>query len=81
MESNTALALRIVHNAELRHPDLPLMESFLYDAVDVDQAARYLLQTCANDTDGTKLNKFVEDWMALVKRCKCLSLEWGLKID
>jgi len=77
METNTTRALRIIHDAQLGHPDLPLVESFLYDAIDGDQAALYLLRTCANDTAGTKLCQFVEDWKALVKQSECSSLELG----
>lgn len=82
METNTTLALRIIHDAQLAqlaHPDLPLVESFLYDAIDGNQAALYLLRTCADDTAGTKLCQFVEDWKALVKQCKRSSLETGTK--
>jgi hypothetical protein len=36
MESDKALALRIIQQAKLGHPDLPLVESFLHDAIDGD---------------------------------------------
>ena len=49
MESDKARALRIIRNAELEHPGLPLVEAFLSDAVDGDKAARYLLQTYADN--------------------------------
>lgn len=75
-ETDKTLALRIINQAKLGHPDLPLVGSFLHDAIDGDQAARYLLQTCTDDTTGAKFSRFVEDWKALVKQCKCSSLVW-----
>jgi hypothetical protein len=77
MENDKTLALRMIHNANLSHPDLPLVESFLHDAVDGDQAARYLLHTCVDDMTGIKFSQFVEDWKALVKRCKCCFPDCG----
>ncbi|TVY15038.1 hypothetical protein LARI1_G007719 [Lachnellula arida] len=70
MESDQALALALVHGAKLGHPDLPLVECFLRDAKDADEAARYLLQTCADDTNGSKFTQFVEDWKTLVTTCR-----------
>lgn len=70
MESDKACALRIVRNAELVHPGLPLAEAFLNDAVDGDQAARYLLQTYIHDGNNENLTKFLEDWKDLVRLCK-----------
>ncbi|KAH7370215.1 hypothetical protein BKA65DRAFT_385634, partial [Rhexocercosporidium sp. MPI-PUGE-AT-0058] len=56
MESDRDRALRILQDADLAHPSIPLLETFLNDAVDGDQAARYLLETYADgkgDTDFT----------------------------
>lgn len=70
MESDKARALKIVRNAELVHPSFSLVEAFLYDAVDGDQAARYLLQTYADDGSDANFTRFVEDWKDLVRLCK-----------
>ncbi len=66
------LALAIIYGAKLKHPDLPLVECFIQDATDGDQAAKYLLRTCTNDLEGVKFSRFVNDWKALVKQCKHL---------
>jgi hypothetical protein len=70
MESDKTRALRIVRNAELVHPGLPLVEAFLNDAVDGDRAARYLLQTYADDGSDANFTRFVQDWKDLVRLCK-----------
>ena len=70
MESNKSRALSIVQNANLIHPDPSLIETFLNDAVDGDQAARYLLQTYVDKEGGINLTRFVHDWKDLVKLCK-----------
>jgi hypothetical protein len=70
MESDKTRALRIVRNAELVHPGLPLVEAFLSDAVDGDQAARYLLQTYADNGSDANFTRFVKDWKDLVRLCK-----------
>lgn len=74
MENEIARARRLVQNAGLSHPDLPLVERFLCDAKDRSEAARYLLKVCDDDQTGTKFLKFVEDWKSLVKLCGCSSL-------
>ncbi|KAI9744760.1 MAG: hypothetical protein M1818_001685 [Claussenomyces sp. TS43310] len=68
LEGDKILAVHVIRRAKLRHPDLPLMGSFLYDAIDGDQAARYLLQMSEDDTTGIKFSRFVEDWKLLVKQ-------------
>ena len=70
MESDKTRVLRIVRNADLRHPGLPLVEAFLNDAVDGDQAARYLLQTYADKGNDADFTRFVKDWTDLVRLCR-----------
>ncbi|KAL5329524.1 hypothetical protein ACEPPN_003038 [Leptodophora sp. 'Broadleaf-Isolate-01'] len=65
MESDRTRVLRIARNAELVHPDLPLVEAFLNDAVDGERAAKYLLQTYADCSD-VNFTRFVKDWRDLV---------------
>ncbi len=60
MESDKIRALRIVRNAELVHPGLPSVEAFLNDAVDGNQAARYLLQTYVNDGGDANFTRFIK---------------------
>jgi len=72
MESERSLALKIIHNARLRHPDLPLVESFIYDAKDGNKAAKYLLHACKDGTTGGNFSQFVEDWKSLVSLCEWL---------
>lgn len=69
MESDRTRVLRIARNAELVHPDLPLVEAFLNDAVDGERAAKYLLQTYADCSD-VNFTRFVKDWRDLVNLCK-----------
>ncbi|KAF4634077.1 hypothetical protein G7Y89_g4030 [Cudoniella acicularis] len=67
MESDKTFALRIVQDAKLAHPDLPLVEAFLHDAVDGEQAAKYLLQTCTGDATGANLSS-KSLWKILAQR-------------
>ncbi|CAD6439539.1 2cd55bae-526d-4b9d-80b1-1076a0a5dd3d-CDS [Sclerotinia trifoliorum] len=69
MESDKNRVLRIVRNAGLAHPSLPLVEAFLNDTVDGDQAARYLLETYAIDGVHVDFVRFRKDWKDLVRRC------------
>ena len=75
MESHTDLALRIIRDGKLAHPDLQLVECFIHNAKDCDQAAMYLLQVCKDDTTGVKFSQFVDDWKVLVKLCESTVLE------
>jgi hypothetical protein len=61
MESNECKAFQIIHDAKLAHPESPLVQSFILDAKDCDAAARYLLQSCADDTHGVEFARFVQD--------------------
>ena len=70
MEKDRDLALRIIHDGKLEHPDLAIVESFLHHAKDGEHAAKHLLQVCKDDTTGVKFSQFVKDWKALVKLCK-----------
>ncbi|TVY35290.1 hypothetical protein LSUB1_G004842, partial [Lachnellula subtilissima] len=65
MESDKARALRIVQDTELVHPGLYLVEAFLNDAVDGDQAARYLLRRYADNGSNINFHQFVKDWKEL----------------
>lgn len=70
MESDKTRALRIVRNAELVHPGLPLVEAFLNDAVDGTR----LQDICCKHTPITGVmqtsHDFVKDWKDLVRLCK-----------
>ncbi|THV44440.1 hypothetical protein BGAL_0642g00030 [Botrytis galanthina] len=67
MESDKSRALRIVRDAELVHPALPIVEAFLNDAVDGNRAARYLLETYAEDENDVDFTRFLRDWKDLVE--------------
>ncbi|KAI9727374.1 MAG: hypothetical protein M1834_008445 [Cirrosporium novae-zelandiae] len=67
METDIASANCIISDSKLVHPDLPLVQTFLSEAADCHQAAKYLLRRCAGDTDGTEFARFVADWKALIK--------------
>ncbi|EKD19551.1 hypothetical protein MBM_02788 [Drepanopeziza brunnea f. sp. 'multigermtubi' MB_m1] len=54
-------ALQISRNADLVHPTLPLAEAFINDAVDGDQAARYLLETYSEDGLKVGFPRFLND--------------------
>ncbi|TGO75395.1 hypothetical protein BELL_0215g00030 [Botrytis elliptica] len=84
MESDKARALSIVRNAELVHPGLPLVEAFLSDAIDGEQAARYLLQTYVDDRSNVNFVQFLKDWKDLlrlfyVESSHSRNLSWALK--
>lgn len=70
MESDRSRALRIARSAELAHPGIPLVEAFLNNAVDCDQAARYLLQTYTDNGSDVNLTRLLKDWTDLVSLCK-----------
>ncbi|KAK6610716.1 hypothetical protein H4I96_02314 [Botrytis cinerea] len=64
MESDKVRALSIVRNAELVHPGLPLVEAF-NDAIDGEQAARYLMKTYVDDRSNVNSTQFLKDWKDL----------------
>ncbi|KAL2066798.1 hypothetical protein VTL71DRAFT_1222 [Oculimacula yallundae] len=66
MESERDRALIIIHNADLAHPGLPLIETFLNDAVDPDQAASFWLKTYTDEERDTDFERFFKDWKDLV---------------
>jgi hypothetical protein len=70
MESEKACVLGLARNAELVHPHLPLVESFLNDAADGEKAAKYLLQAYAVDGASIDFTRFVNDWKDLVRLCR-----------
>ncbi|TVY40524.1 hypothetical protein LOCC1_G005337, partial [Lachnellula occidentalis] len=67
MESDKNRILRIVRDTELAHPGIYLVEAFLTDAVDGDQAAKYLLQGYADNGIDVNFHQFVNDWKELVR--------------
>jgi hypothetical protein len=68
--SDESKALQIIHDENLAHTESLLVQSFLLDARNRDEAARYLLQIRADDTRVVKLAQFVQDWKCLVKLCE-----------
>ncbi|KAK8073228.1 hypothetical protein PG994_004127 [Apiospora phragmitis] len=59
--------LAAIRSAGLRYPDEELLESFLYDSIDTEQAARYALQTCsATRGGGLDLTPLLSDWKRLI---------------
>jgi hypothetical protein len=62
------VALEVVRSAKLPHPDGPLLECFLEESIDHDEAARYLLRRCSGDSAG--LGVFLSDWKQLVSTCE-----------
>ncbi|KAK8909762.1 hypothetical protein QC760_002450 [Botrytis cinerea] len=72
MESDKVRALNIVRNAELVHPDLPLVEAF-NDAIDGEQAARYFMKTYVDDRSNVNSTQFLKDWKDLLRLCPLLN--------
>lgn len=62
--------LELAQKANLAHPGLPLVEVFLNDAVDGDQAARYLLEAYSQNGNTVDFTQFLGDWKDLVRLCK-----------
>jgi hypothetical protein len=73
--SDYETALAAIRQASLKHPDGPLLESFVDDAVDRDRAAAFLLERlrCDNDTDTdtskSNIVAFVSDWKRTITMC------------
>ncbi|TGO48896.1 hypothetical protein BCON_0226g00050 [Botryotinia convoluta] len=79
-ESTKTRILELAQKANLAHPGLPLVEVFLDDAVDGDQAARHLLETYSEngvDVDFTRL--IADDAEVYVAPSYSRNLSWILR--
>lgn len=59
-------ALETIRSVHLPHPDGALLECFLQDAIDPEQAAHYMLQRRLAGRDGLDLTPFLSDWKQLI---------------
>ncbi|PNY27012.1 Uncharacterized protein TCAP_03063 [Tolypocladium capitatum] len=59
-------ALETIRSVHLPHPEGPLLECFLQDAIDPEQAARYMLRRCFVGRDGLDLTPLLSDWKQLI---------------
>ncbi|TEY60794.1 hypothetical protein BOTCAL_0176g00160 [Botryotinia calthae] len=66
-ESAKTRILELAQNANLVHPGLPLVEVFLNDAVDGDEAARYLLEAYSGGGNDVDFTRFLTDWKDLYR--------------
>jgi hypothetical protein len=71
--SNHETALAAIRQASLKHPDGPLLESFINDAVDRDRAAAFLLKRLSHDnstnTTESNIGAFLCDWKRTITIC------------
>lgn len=69
--SSYELALDVIRNAELVHPDGPLLESFLENAADSDKAASQMMQRVSRDENKLSgLTEFLRDWKLVTCECR-----------
>ena len=66
-QSDADVALATVRDADLRYPDGEFLKSFIWDAVDRQRAAAYVLHRCSVDTGG--LPAIARDWKEVVSIC------------
>ncbi|KAK4242240.1 hypothetical protein C8A03DRAFT_40369 [Achaetomium macrosporum] len=59
-------ALAAIYDADLPHPGGHLLECFVDEAVDKDQAARYLLDRCPLKDGAAGLDAFLSQWTELI---------------
>ncbi|KAL2198299.1 hypothetical protein P885DRAFT_1362, partial [Corynascus similis CBS 632.67] len=69
--SDYEAALAAIRQPGLKHPDVPLLESFIDDSVDRDRAAAFLLERLSRDTNTSEHNigVFLADWKRTVSLC------------
>lgn len=63
-------ALDAIRSAHLPHPDGPLLERFLEDAADPEQAAKYMLRRCVVGRVNADFIALLSDWKQLLAACK-----------
>lgn len=63
-------ALELIDNASLPHPSACLLGAFVYDALNPDAAANYILKACHGNADSQAvLHALVSDWKYIVDSC------------
>lgn len=67
--TNVDLAVAAIRDAGFPHPGEELLECFIHESADPEQAASYLLQTSS-----LGLAAFLADWVDLVSACKFSSV-------
>ncbi|KAK4243150.1 hypothetical protein C7999DRAFT_18461, partial [Corynascus novoguineensis] len=69
--SDYEAALAAIRQPSLKHPDGPLLESFIDDSVDRDRAAAFLLERLSRDTNTSEPNigAFLADWKRTIAMC------------
>lgn len=69
--ANPQLGPEAIRRANLAHPNDQLLECFLRDSVDPDEAARHLLQAYpADGQDAADWRGFISDWKRLLSTCE-----------
>lgn len=67
-KSHTEQALEAITNSSLEYPDDKILECFIENATDPDDAARYLIQRCTQN-NGFEVASLLSDWKQLVSLC------------
>ncbi|SPJ79289.1 uncharacterized protein FTOL_07680 [Fusarium torulosum] len=64
-QSPTEKALEVITNSSLEYPDDQILECFIENSIDPDDAACYLLKRCTRN-DGFEVASLLSDWKQLV---------------
>jgi hypothetical protein len=71
--SDYEAALAAIREARLRHPDGPLLKTFIDDAADHDGAAAFLLKRLSRDngtnTSESNIVTFLSEWKRTIAMC------------
>jgi hypothetical protein len=67
-ECHIEKALQAIKDSSLEYPNDQILECFIEDAADPDDAACYLLQRCTQN-DGFGVASLLSDWKQLVYFC------------
>lgn len=63
------MAQAVIRTLDLPHPDGQLLECFLQDSVDHEQAADYMLRRCGFGKNHAGMTSFLSDWKELIAIC------------
>jgi hypothetical protein len=63
-------ALAAIHDADLPHPNGELLDCFISEAADKNQAAAYLLRKISEEDGDAGLAGFLSEWTALIASCE-----------
>jgi hypothetical protein len=76
LETNVDSAVAVIRDAGLPHPGEELLDCFIHEPVDPEQAASYLLRKLS-----LGLADFLADWVQLVSACKLSSAPYQACIN